>query len=228
MRPEELKELNEISWWHIFQIDGVMTPGKDSSVIKLINIKMPYKLDGKTVLDVGAWDGFFSFEAERRGAKRVLAIDTITWQKDKLWDVGQNKEIPHSGKKGFNFARRMLKSKVEDKEIEVMDLSKESVGEFDVVLCLGIMYHMEDPWGMIKRMAEITKELLILETHYDVDSDKPMMAFYPNNECNNDPGTWWGPNPKCVEAMLLRAGFKEVKIVDQQPHSLRVTFHARK
>lgn len=235
MNPEQLKEMQEIDWWHNMELDGVMTNGRDYTQEKLKLIQMPERLDGKTVIDIGAWDGFFSFEAERRGAK-VLAIDTLVWQRNKLWDPKQNKKIPHSGKRGFEFARKILNSKVEDKEIEIMDLlvelQKGHIGQSDLVLCLGLLYHMEDPFGMCKIMYDICKEdgMMILETHLDCEVEgmmgKPMMRFYPNKEQNNDPGTWWGPNPQCVEAMLKAAGFKEVKLILQNNH--RGVFHVWK
>jgi len=231
MNPEQLKEMNEIDWWHKIELpveDGtVTTPGRDYSSAKLSLIQMPDDLTGKTVIDVGAWDGFFSFEAEKRGAK-VLSIDTVMWQEGPTFNVQQNKETIHTGKKGFNFAHKMLNSKVESKEIEVMDLSKE-VGQFDLTLCLGILYHMEDPFGMCRRMFEITKDsgMCILETHCDaLDSKNPGMVFYPTNECNNDPGTWWGPNIRCVQEMLKAAGFKEVKLITL--NNQRGIFHATK
>jgi len=235
MNPEQLKEMNEIDWWHKINLGDVrnkpiITPGRDESELKLQTIQMPNDLTGKSVIDVGAWDGFFSFEAERRGAD-VLAIDTVMWKEGPTFDVQKNIEVMHTGKKGFNFAHKILNSKVRSKEIEVMDLRKEEIGQFDLVLCLGILYHMKDPLGMCKVMYDITKEdgMCILETHMDcMEINKPIMAFYPNKECNNDPGTWWGPNPQCVEAMLRVAGFDEVKMVFSDKRTHRCVFHAWK
>jgi len=227
MKPEELKEMNEIDWWHSINLGEVRTPGRDNSEEKLKSIMLPIDLKGKTVIDVGAWDGFFSFEAEKRGAE-VLAIDTVMWKEHKTFNVQRNMEVMHTGKKGFNFAHKMLNSKVESKEIEVMDLSEENVGKHDLVLCLGILYHMEDPFGMCKRMRSICKKggMLILETHMDLQAiDRPAMAFYPTDECNSDIGTWNGPNPDCVIAMLKAAGFDEVKMVYSDEFN-RGVFHA--
>ena len=71
----------QISWWHRIQMpDGSYTPGlvvhgSDGGDWPTTRFGMPEDLTGKTVMDVGAWDGFFSFEAEKRGAKYVLAAD---------------------------------------------------------------------------------------------------------------------------------------------------------
>lgn len=240
MNPEQLKEMQEITWFHTMELDGVMTKGIDNTQVKLKFIQMPKDLTGKTVIDVGAWDGFYSFEAERRGAE-VLAIDTVKW-KEGLTLVGdkigftEDKEIFHTGKRGFNFAHKILNSKVKSEEIEVMDLKvhrgdKRFKG-FDLVLCLGLLYHMKDPFGMCRVMYDITADggMMILETHLDCEVEgvmgKPMMRFYPNKEWANDPTTWWGPNPKCVEAMLKAAGFKEINLIRLNNH--RGYFHARK
>ena len=232
MNPEELKEMNEIDWWHQMELDGVMTPGRDYTQPKLQTIQLPNNLKGKSVIDVGAWDGFFSFECERRGAKDVLAIDTITWKEGPLWAADKGREVMHSGKKGFNFAQTILNSAVQSMEIEVMDLAKAQPKQFDLVLCLGIMYHMKDPFGMCKVMYDITAEggMCIIETHMDCMNirDKAVMAFYSDKQCNNDPGTWCGPNPKCVAEMLKAAGFKEVKMVFANEQIHRGVFHAFK
>lgn len=231
MNPKQLKEMNEIQWWHQINLGNtrnkeILTPGRDNSEVKLQAIMMPKDLTGKTVIDVGAWDGFFSFEAEKRGAE-VLAIDTVMWKEHKTFDVHKNMEVIHTGKRGFDFAHKMLNSKVTSEEIEVMDLSEKNVGKHDLVLCLGILYHMENPFGMCKVMKDLTAKggQLILETHIDFQNiSKPVMAFYPTNECNNDVGTWFGPNPACVAVMLKAAGFDEVKLVALENN--RGVFHA--
>ena len=139
-------KVEKIRWYH--QIDlghGVVTPGVDNSPKKLRLLALPESLDGKTVLDVGAWDGFFSFEAERRGAKRVLATDQFSWSAQG-W----------GSKAGFELARTALRSKVEDMNIDVLELSPEKVGTFDVVFFLGVLYHMRHPLLALERIASVT------------------------------------------------------------------------
>ncbi|MBX7164739.1 MAG: DUF1698 domain-containing protein [Pirellulales bacterium] len=206
----ELDDLHEqiarVNWWH--QIDlgnGIVTPGRDYSQFKLGQVHLPEQLTGKSVLDVGAWDGFFSFECERRGARRVVALDSAAWQ------------APTVGKHGFNLARRILNSNVEDVEMEVTEITPESVGTFDVVLFLGVLYHMRHPQLAIDRIAAVTNELLILETHVDLlDIGRPAMAIYPTIEAAGDISNWCGPNAAGVEAMLTMAGFRKVKIMNRQ------------
>jgi tRNA (mo5U34)-methyltransferase len=182
---------------------------------------MPESFQGMTVLDIGAWDGFYSFEAERRGASRVLATDSFCWGGGG-WGT----------KAGFDLVRNTTNSKVEDMVIDVMDLSPERIGLFDVVLFLGVLYHLRHPLLALERVFSVTRKQLILETHVDLLSyEKPAMAFYPGSELNNDPTNWWGPNPVAVKAMLKDVGFQKIDQI-QEPVtgpdiiSPRATFHA--
>lgn len=206
LSPEQLQsEVSKLWWYHSIDLgNGIVTPGVDNSPRKLQRVQLPESLKGKTVLDVGAFDGFFSFECERRGAARVLASDYV------VWHGGHDQ----ASKRGFELARRALNSKVEDMDIDVLDLSPERVGTFDVVLFLGVLYHMRHPLLSIEKVASVAKDMLILETAVDMlGVSRPAVAFYERNELGNDPSNWSGPNPAAVVAMLRTAGFKRVEIV---------------
>ena len=212
MNTDDLKrEVAEIRWWHSIDLgNGVITPGEGDNFGTLERLRMPESLQGMTVLDIGAWDGFFSFEAEHRGASRVLATDSFCWSGEG-WGT----------KAGFELARRVLNSKVEDLEIEVLDISPEKVGVFDLVLFLGVLYHMRHPLLALERVFSVTGKQLILETHIDMSGyRRPAMAFYPEAELANEPSNWWGPNPAAVEAMLRTVGFQKVKIISPLRHAL--------
>jgi tRNA (mo5U34)-methyltransferase len=200
------REVEAIPWWH--QIDlgnGIITPGDDPTPTRLKHLKIPEDLTNLTVLDVGAWDGFFSFEAERRGARRVLATDSFCWGQGG-WGT----------KAGFEFARRALGSRVEDRTIDPLDLNPETVGTFDLVLFIGVLYHMRHPLLALERIASVTNGMLILQTQVDlVAISRPAIAFYEGSEFNNDPTNWCGPNPAAVLAMLRASGFERVEIVDE-------------
>ncbi|HSL23697.1 MAG TPA: DUF1698 domain-containing protein [Vicinamibacterales bacterium] len=212
MDAATLREKAEaIRWYHTIDLgQGVVTRGTDNTAFRLARIDLPSTLAGRTVLDIGAWDGYFSFEAERRGAARVVAADYYAWH-GLGWGTGK-------GKAGFELARTALGSRVEDADIDVMDLSPERVGTFDVVLFLGVLYHLRHPLLALERVASVARDLLILETVVDmVGFGRPAMAFYPDRELNNDPTNWWGPNVPAVEGMLHTVGFDQVRRVTPLP-----------
>jgi tRNA (mo5U34)-methyltransferase len=183
-------------WWHQIELpDGSVTPGKDRSAEKLAGLHLP-DLTGKTVLDVGAYDGYFSFAAERLGAARVVALDSYVWRQP-------------LGKAGFEYVRDVLGSLVEDVEMDVLDISPERVGEFDVVLFLGVLYHMRHPLLALERVAAVTKQQLVVETLIDMTFLRsPSVAFYPW-DMEGDATNWWGPNRAAVLGMLEMVGFRK-------------------
>lgn len=207
-------QVDAISWYHTMDLGhGVQTKGLYDPGQRLERYNLP-ALTGKSVLDVGAWDGFWSFEAERRGASRVLATDSFSW-------TGQN----WGSKAGFELARRALGSSVDDQTIDVLDLSPETVGQFDVVLFLGILYHMRHPQLAIDRVASVCRNTLVLETHVDLLLlRRPAMALYRWDELSGDITNFVGPNPAGVKTMLHRAGFTDVEV--QPPSSY--WYHAAK
>lgn len=213
--------VDAIRWYHTIDLGGgVVTRGVDDSPVRLARAQLPQSLQGQTVLDIGAWDGFFSFECERRGAARVVAADHFSWH-GTGWGT----------KAGFLLAREALGSRVEDIDIDVMDLSPERVGMFDVVLFLGVLYHLRHPYLALERVASVTRRHLILETVVDlVGFSRPAMAFYPGNELNNDPTNWWGPNVPAVQAMLATLGFKRVTVPTASPgrtyRAARAVYHS--
>lgn len=215
--PSLTEEIRSIQWFHQIDLgDGVVTPGVDNSRRRLKTFHWP-DLRGKTVLDVGAWDGFFSFEAERRGASRVLATDSYVWE-SKGWAT----------KRGFDLAKRTLNSKVEEMLIDPMEFSPERLGTWDVVLYCGILYHMRYPLEALERVASVTKELLIMDTHLDMMfARRPAAAFYEGTEAGDDPTNWWGPNDAAVRAMLRSVGFPNVRRVYNRNLVLRAARSAR-
>lgn len=215
MNPRQL-EADAIKWWHTMELPGdIVTKGHHRPADFLPMLQLP-DLTGKTVLDVGTWDGFFAFEAERRGASRVIAADSH------VWEAGF--------KDGFDFAHRQLNSNVEAVFADPMFLEAELPLDsfpFDVVLCLGVLYHMRHPFKLIENLYDITKGLLILETHIDCeDVNRPMIAFYPDRELGNDPTNWCGPNVLAVLGMLKAVGFETVNV--HKYASSRAVFHCFK
>lgn len=206
-RDELQKRADALRWYHTIDLgQGVVTRGVDNTPERLPRVRLPEDLSGKTVLDIGAWDGFFSFEAERRRASRVVACDYYAWH-GVGWGTGR-------GKDGFELARTALNSRVEDVALDVLDLSPEKIGTFDVVFFLGVLYHLPNPLLALERVASVSSGLLILETVVDmVGVGRPAAAFYPDRELNNDPTNWWGPNHAAVQGMLTGVGFSRVDVI---------------
>ena len=201
-----------IRWYHTIDLGGgVVTKGIDDSPLRLARLDLPQSLAGLTVLDIGAWDGFFSFEAERRGASRVVAADYFSWH-GSGW----------GSKAGFELARGALGLTVEDLDIDVMDLSPERVGQFDVVFFLGVLYHLRHPLLALERIASVTRKRLILETVVDmVGIRRPAVAFYPGRELNNDPTNWWAPNlPRCTGCCATSASPRFGQSRQNRPRSI--------
>ncbi len=212
MSPNDLRaRVAAHRWYHTIDLgEGVITPGVDDTPHRLGRIALPASLTGLSVLDIGAWDGFFSFECERRGAARVVAADYFSWH-GAGWGT----------KAGFQLAREALGSRVADIDIDVMDLSPERVGTFDLVLFLGVLYHLPHPLLALEKVASVTRGTLILETVVDlVGLQRPAVAFYPGRDLNNDPTNWWGPNPAAVAGMLETVGFQDVRTVTHLPGAL--------
>ena len=117
MNRDDLQtRVDGIRWWHSIDLGhGIVTKGVDhSQAERLSRLRLPADLSGRSVLDIGAWDGFFSFEAERRGAARIVAADYYSWH-GTGWGTGK-------GKAGFQLAREALGSRVEDAYVDVMEL----------------------------------------------------------------------------------------------------------
>ena len=229
-------------WWHSIDLGhGVKTKGVKAGGDMTNELKalcLP-ELRGKTVLDIGPMDGFYSFEAERRGAKRIVAVDYYSWSldlakhfeymkecKERGIEQKPDQETPNwrpselPGKRGFDTAHKALGSKVESLVADYMSLEPEKVGVFDVVLYMGVLYHMPDPFAAMKQVAALTREVAIIETAANVIPGYENLAlceFYETNELNNDMSNWWAPNEKALLALCRAAGFRRVEIIACAP-----------
>jgi tRNA (mo5U34)-methyltransferase len=166
-----------LDWHHTIDLgNGIFTPGREQTLRKIPRLQAPEKLEGKTVLDIGTADGALAFEAERRGASHVLALDVPGWDC-----------------RPFRLVHAVLDSRVETQTLSVHDISRERIGRFDLVVFLGVLYHLRDPFGAMQRVAEVTDELAVVETEGDMlHIRNPAAAFYPQAELNGDPTNWLG------------------------------------
>ncbi|MCB1536668.1 MAG: DUF1698 domain-containing protein [Rhodoblastus sp.] len=195
-------------WFHSIDLGGIVTPGvKHHFLLRgMADIAFRHGVAGKSVLDIGAWDGFYSFEAERRGAARVLSTDHFCWS-GPGW----------GSKAGFDYAHASLLSRVESLDIDLPDLHPARIGKFDVVLFLGVLYHLPDPYAGLETAAALTDDLLVVETVTAANFvPAPVTRFYPGG-LDGDYTNFWAPNARCLKDMLRDLGFRQVDIV-HNPH----------
>jgi tRNA (mo5U34)-methyltransferase len=232
-------------WYHSIELaPGVATPGRQPAEAwqrMLVQLRLP-DLTDKSVLDIGAYDGFFSFAAERLGAARVTALDHYVWSADmaeymKDWREARltgapipplhksrhwrPEELP--GRRPFDTARVILGSRVEPVVGDFMTMDLTELGQYDVVLFLGVLYHLEEPLRAMRRVAHVTAPggLAVIESEAMAvpgREDTAFCEFFPSQELNNDPTNWWSPNAKALEGLCRAAGFREVTILTEPPY----------
>ena len=214
------ERVKQFPWFHSIDLgNGIVTPGSKSPEIHAQEAAAffdPIRVEGMSVVDVGAWNGFYSFEAKRRGAKRVLATDSYCWKHEQF-----------RGRDTFDLARSALGLDIETMTVDVPELSPERIGTFDIVLFLGVFYHLFDPIDGLRRAATLAKEVLVVETHIDLcELDRPAMVMYPGAELAGDATNWWGPNPACMLALLRQFGFEKVDAAWSLKAGRRAVYHA--
>jgi tRNA (mo5U34)-methyltransferase len=180
-------------WYHPIEIrPGIVTPGGNDAQRVLATLDLPADCRGMRALDLGTRDGFFAFELERRGAE-VMAVDYLS-----------------SEDSGFAVAAELLGSRVTYVQRNLYDLDA-SLGTFDLVLFLGLLYHLPDPLGALRVVRNLTRTRMVLETlvlDFGGSSDElPLMRFFAGASWAGDPTNYWGPNVRCVEEMLGETEF---------------------
>jgi tRNA (mo5U34)-methyltransferase len=205
-------------WYHKITLPyGVVTPGWAPIDAKAYGI--PERLDGLRVLDVGAWDGYWTFEALRRGAREAVAIDDFS---DFLGHLDKRER---QAWQTFDLCREALgydEERCKRFEVSVYEVREAALGHFDVVFLFGTLYHLRHPLLALDRLAslcdgEIYVESAILDDfspyrgglgHGYSDGQK-VMEFYPGKEYGNNDTNWWTPTLNCLESMVAAAGFSE-------------------
>jgi tRNA (mo5U34)-methyltransferase len=239
-------------WWHSVDLGkGLVTPGHKSTETlaeELEALHLP-ELAGKTVLDVGGWDGFFAFEAERQGASRVAVLDHYVWSLDlagqqRYWrecaaagvdpEPNELTEFWHPetlpGRAGFDTARELLDSRVNGIAGDFMTYDLDELGLWDIVLYLGVLYHMKHPLAALERLAKVTRDTAIIETEAVMipgQEDQALWQFFPGAELNHDISNWWAPTAPALTGALRAAGFREAVMFQPPPAEIGQIVHYR-
>jgi tRNA (mo5U34)-methyltransferase len=198
------QELAEKGWYHSFELPGgVRIEGHNTLEIlerRYARFPLPPDLRGRRVLDIGAWDGWFSFEAERRGAE-VVAVDCV--------------EIEN-----FRRVHAALRSQVDYRILDFYDVPDAGLGRFDYVFFLGVLYHLKHPLLALEMVCALTTEVAVVEsfvtdaqTWREHEGGIPTLEFYETDELGNQLDNWFGPSVACLMAMCRAAGFARVELL---------------
>jgi tRNA (mo5U34)-methyltransferase len=221
MTPEDLEKRVAAFpyWYHRIELPGgVTTPGW--APISADAYRIPEDLTGKRVLDIGAWDGYWTFEALTRGAEQVVAIDDFSDF------VGQLKEKDRKAWDNFDLCREALgydEDKCQRHEMSIYDLKPETFGSFDIVFCFGVLYHLRWPMYAVDKISDICTGELFMESAVADDfsayrgglgkgfGNEMVAEFYPNDEYGKNETNWWAPTLRCLGSMVKASGFETVR-----------------
>jgi hypothetical protein len=103
-------------------------------------------------------------------------------------------------RRGFEIAHQVLDSKVEPIIRDFMSMDLESLGTFDVVLFLGVPYHLKDPVSAVERLRRPATQVAVIETEA-VHDDTSLMAFCPGDELGADYGNWYVPTESAARPL---------------------------
>jgi tRNA (mo5U34)-methyltransferase len=159
---------------------------------------LPADFQGRSVLDVGTFDGFYAFLAERRGAGRVVAVDNEQYR---LW-VSARWGIEPDGVEGFRAVHGLLGSSVEYRQLDAFELDRLDE-HFDFVYLMGILHRVENPLGLLRVLRERTARggTVLLETY----GIPPTIATAPRSGYRSRARSTHATN-SCIGAGFAHAG----------------------
>ena len=198
-------------WHHAFEIyPGLMTPGSYNPSTLFQSADFPADLHGLRVLDIGTSDGFFALQLARRGAA-VVAID-------------YRRKQDH----GYHVMEALNPNKIDYHQMNVYELPAKNLGLFDIVLFMGVLYHLPDMLRVLHIIRQCCAGTMYLETHSEnaFCQDIAAARYYSGSSLAGDHTNFWAPNRLCVLDMLYDAGFDSERDVEWSTNRLLVTAKA--
>lgn len=202
-------------WFHTFALaPGIYTPGIARDHGYRLAALGADRFVGRSVLDIGAFDGFYSFLAEVRGAQRVVAIDNeqyIAW-------VNARFGVTLPGGAGFRAIAGLIASGVEYRRMDALGVHE--LGEcFDVALCFGVLHRVTDPIALLQALADVLTPggEIVLETYGShLPADAPAIEIHePGDVYARDDFVYWGFTPEGLRRLGRIVGLGDVEVVDQ-------------
>lgn len=215
--PREAERLRESVplWFHTFALaPGVYTPGIAREHGYRLPVLGTERFAGRTVLDVGAFDGFYSFLAERRGARRVVALDNeqyVDWVRARFG-------VTLTGGAGFRAVAGLVGSRVEYRRMDALEV--ERLGErFDVALCFGVLHRVTDPIALLQaiRGALALGGEIVVETYgsRSLDGVAAIEVHQPGDVYTRDSFVYWGFSAEGLHRLGRIVGLDEIEVVEQ-------------
>jgi tRNA (mo5U34)-methyltransferase len=200
-------ERTDVIWHQRWELaPGVFTSGVSDVAFLMDKAGVPQDLTGLSVLDIGTTNGGLAFEAERRGAARVMALDIV----EPSWFA-------------FDALAALLQSEVEFRKTSTYELTTALAGEtFDIVLFLGVLYHLRHPLLALDNVRAVTGGTCYLETavsDWELAPDlreRSLTSFYRRDELAGDSSNWFSPTVAAFEAWTGSAGF-DTELIDAWP-----------
>jgi len=194
------------SWWHTFDFgNDIVAQGKSGAQgWKLDNLPKSYT--GKRVLDIGCADGFFSFDAESKGAKEVIMIDHVIRPTRVLMEELLETNV------------KFILSKTDDFYTNI-------TGKFDVILFMGVLYHLRYPLLGLEQVASLLNNNgeIYLETLIDSKIEFPGMRFI-EGDFGGATNNWWNPSISCVLALMRSVGLTNEELKSTNREKTRAFF----
>jgi len=188
---ERLSSDTSIVWHQRFQLaETVWSPGAHDIEELVDRLKLPTRLDGLTVLDVGTCNGGAAFIAERRGAKRVVGVD-----------------IYPPSRFGFDRIREGLGSSAEFVQASIYDLPRILDEQFDVVLFLGVLYHLRHPLLAVDSLRKLVRGTVYVETAVCGSRSAAAYSEFYATELLGDGSNWFVPSMSCLSDWFTSSGF---------------------
>lgn len=200
--------MEEIEWWHQVPLkDGRITPGRAPVYL----LEKEYLFDqvdftDRCVIDIGCWDGYFSFKAEERGAKEVIALDDPGFRWGEL--------------DGFNFLHDHFNSTVQWVKGTVFDPPKR---QFDIVLCYGVLYHLNDPLTAATNCFQMSNDLVLIEGLI-FEADLPSLLLIPPGKCNGDMSNIYTMSTGYLKTVAELNGFTLLEHYQYKGHRASMMF----
>jgi tRNA (mo5U34)-methyltransferase len=220
------QEASGIVWYHTFDLGhGIVTPGQFDHAPIIEHYRLPDRLDGKRVLDVACFDGFWSMEFERRGAAEVVALDINQARELDLPPVVRQgmseEELNRPMGNGFRLVHRAKQSRVERVHCNVYDLSPDLRGMFDISHIGDVLLHLQNPAKALANICRVTKEYTIVSDIFDPRLDRE--GTYPLTEFRGgrEDCVWWYFSFGALEQMIRDAGFRRVELLTRFKYGTR-------